>query len=115
MSASAPMRDHWWWRPGWKVGRSFYTWHFTFADQPQVAELLARYGTADGFRAHVTLGYSNSAGPAAPVAHALDKCGSHTAEVTISTVSLINLNRDHKAHEWSDVATVRLGSDSPST
>jgi 2'-5' RNA ligase len=22
--------DHWWWRPGWAVGRSFYTWHLTF-------------------------------------------------------------------------------------
>ena len=24
--------NHWWWRPGWSVGRSFYTWHLTFDD-----------------------------------------------------------------------------------
>lgn len=24
-------RDHWWWRPRWRMGRSFYTWHVTFA------------------------------------------------------------------------------------
>lgn len=26
------IRDHWYWRPGWRIGRSFYTWHLTFAD-----------------------------------------------------------------------------------
>jgi 2'-5' RNA ligase len=24
--------SHWWWRPGWAVGRAFYTWHLTFDD-----------------------------------------------------------------------------------
>ena len=24
--------NHWWWRPGWSVGRTFYTWHLTFDD-----------------------------------------------------------------------------------
>ncbi|MBI1757829.1 MAG: 2'-5' RNA ligase family protein [Actinobacteria bacterium] len=33
--------DHWWWRPGWRVGRSFYTWHVTFEDDPTVADLAA--------------------------------------------------------------------------
>jgi len=33
------MIDHWWWRPGWSVGRKFYTWHLTFADQPQAHRL----------------------------------------------------------------------------
>lgn len=37
------MRDHWWWRPGWRVGRSFYTWHVTFNDQPAVHRLAADY------------------------------------------------------------------------
>ena len=21
------LTDHWWWRPGWKVGTRFYAWH----------------------------------------------------------------------------------------
>ncbi|MGB6163316.1 MAG: hypothetical protein WCF33_10685 [Pseudonocardiaceae bacterium] len=37
------MRDHWWWRPGWRVGRSFYTWHMTFDDQPAAHQLAADY------------------------------------------------------------------------
>jgi hypothetical protein len=39
------MRDHWWWRPGWRVGRSFYTWHVTFDDQPAVHRLAADYAS----------------------------------------------------------------------
>lgn len=37
------MRNHWWWRPGWRVGRSFYTWHITFSDHPLVHELSRHY------------------------------------------------------------------------
>ncbi len=33
------VRDHWYWRPGWRAGRSFYTWHITFADRPEIAAL----------------------------------------------------------------------------
>jgi 2'-5' RNA ligase len=202
-----PMRDHWWWRPGWRVGRSFYTWHVTFAEQAEAARLVADYAPvlaelpvldpvplrwlhltmqgigftdevsrgdvdriisaaqkrcadlepfavtigpanvdpetiqmpvrpvealavvrqairdaigdvwgqdnvpeqAEGWRAHVSLGYSNSAGPAEPVAAALAAHGEHTAEVTVDAVSLIDLNRDRKAYEWSDIGFVLLG------
>lgn len=38
-----PMRNHWWWRPGWRVGRSFYTWHLTLAVDPGARELVASY------------------------------------------------------------------------
>lgn len=37
------MRDHWWWRPGWRAGRSFYTWHVTFDNQPAAHQLAADY------------------------------------------------------------------------
>jgi 2'-5' RNA ligase len=40
---SDQIRDHWYWRPGWSVGRRFYTWHLTFADQPGVADFAATY------------------------------------------------------------------------
>jgi 2'-5' RNA ligase len=26
------VRDHWWWRPGWRLGRRAYTFHITFED-----------------------------------------------------------------------------------
>ena len=37
------VRDHWYWRPGWRPDRSFYTWHITFADRPELAALQASY------------------------------------------------------------------------
>jgi 2'-5' RNA ligase len=40
------MRDHWFWRPGWRVGRSFYTWHLTFDHAPDVQRLAADYEQA---------------------------------------------------------------------
>lgn len=49
MSAIGPsdhMMNHWWWRPGWRVGRRMYTWHFTFDDQPQLHELVSAYHAA---------------------------------------------------------------------
>ncbi|MDQ3403192.1 MAG: 2'-5' RNA ligase family protein [Actinomycetota bacterium] len=207
MTELEPMRDHWWWRPGWKVGRSFYTWHVTFADQPAAQRLVANYAPAlaalpmldaipvqwlhltlqgigftdevprgdvdrivtaaqkrcaelepftvvigpahvdpesiqmparplkplaelrlairaaigdvwgpdnvpepeEGFRAHVSLGYSNAAGPTEPVANGLNVHSEHMVEVTVESVSLIDLNRDYEAYEWADVAAVRLG------
>lgn len=43
------MRNHWWWRPGWSVGKRFYTWHLTFEGQDDVHRLAAAYraGLAD--------------------------------------------------------------------
>jgi 2'-5' RNA ligase len=37
------MRSHWWWRPGWREGRSFHTWHFTFADNPAALAVAEHY------------------------------------------------------------------------
>lgn len=37
------MIDHWWWRPGWAVGRQFYTWHLTFDNAPEAARLVEKY------------------------------------------------------------------------
>jgi 2'-5' RNA ligase len=36
--------NHWWWRPGWHVGRSFYTWHITFDNEESkpLHDLVAR-------------------------------------------------------------------------
>jgi 2'-5' RNA ligase len=33
-------RDHWWWRPGWRTGRAFYTWHITFDRATDVHRLI---------------------------------------------------------------------------
>ncbi|WP_202610185.1 2'-5' RNA ligase family protein [Herbidospora solisilvae] len=37
------MADHWWWRPGWRVGRRGYAWHLTFRNSPDVHRLAAVY------------------------------------------------------------------------
>lgn len=36
------LREHWYWRPGWRVGRSFYTWHLTFGGQGALHDLVQR-------------------------------------------------------------------------
>lgn len=36
------MRDHWWWRPGWRVGRRMLTFHLTMEQAPAVREIGAR-------------------------------------------------------------------------
>jgi 2'-5' RNA ligase len=42
-AASERMRDHWWWRPGWRPGRRMYTWHFTFDNQAALHALVDAY------------------------------------------------------------------------
>ncbi|WP_432882393.1 2'-5' RNA ligase family protein [Kribbella sp. CA-245084] len=37
------VRDHWYWRPNWRPGRSFYTWHVVFPEDSVVTEVHAAY------------------------------------------------------------------------
>jgi 2'-5' RNA ligase len=37
------MRDHWWWRPGWRAGRRLYTWYVTFEDAADLHRLAGVY------------------------------------------------------------------------
>jgi 2'-5' RNA ligase len=202
-------RDHWWWRPGWRKGRSFYTWHITFSssnpirqivslyaplisrintldpvgidgihltlqgigftdevsgadierivastvprcaqlkpikasvDEPRIdeealhmnvhpLEQIARVKLAlrdgigdvqghenvpesmDGFRPHITLAYSNGVAPIERINATIKECSLPVADVLISSVSLIDLNRDRGRYEWAEVATVMLGRD----
>ncbi|MEW2385555.1 2'-5' RNA ligase family protein [Micromonospora sp. NPDC047707] len=34
------LTNHWYWRPGWRADRQFYTWHLTFEHQPQLHHLV---------------------------------------------------------------------------
>jgi 2'-5' RNA ligase len=209
-STSEMMRSHWWWRPGWRQGRSFYTWHLTFADDRQISEYASRHtlvidkfetldqvapsglhvtlqgvGFADevkrsqidsivkatrphisrlkpftievgptrvdeetvqaplhpiaavaelrdslrqgigdvwseqdipesatNFRPHLTLAYSNGECPMSDIATALNAGDPTLVQATVTTVSLINLNRDHQRYEWSVVSTLELGRNS---
>jgi 2'-5' RNA ligase len=40
------VRDHWWWRPGWRQGRHFYACHLTLDDQPELRKLVRGYQLA---------------------------------------------------------------------
>jgi len=37
------VRDHWYWRPNWRPGRSFYTWHVIFPDDAVLTDLHGAY------------------------------------------------------------------------
>lgn len=197
------IRDHRWWRPGWRRGRRFYAWHLTFEGQQDLHALVDRYqcalsglagldmvprewlhltmqgvgfvdevttadveriaraarrrlaalpvpglafgrtvvfpesvvlapepaqpvheirsavraaiaevwGTAgvpereEGFRAHVSVAYSNSARPAAPVVAALGAVDAAAAVVTVTAASLIVLHRDAGMYRRSSTRT----------
>ncbi|MGW1713172.1 2'-5' RNA ligase family protein [Streptomyces sp. NPDC002156] len=200
------MRNHWWWRPGWSVGRRFYTWHLTFEGQDDVHRLSAEYRSAlaplrsaftpipdkwlhltmqgigfvgeaeeksvqaiadeardrlatvpafdlrigpavldpeavllevapegpvravrdaireaigavldnvpekaDSFTPHVSVAYSNSEGPGAPIAQVLGGLDIMPARARISAAELIVINRDNKMYEWESFAKVPLG------
>jgi 2'-5' RNA ligase len=36
------LTEHWYWRPGWVVGRSFYTWHLTFDHATALHDLVRK-------------------------------------------------------------------------
>ena len=56
---------------------------------------------------HVSLAYSNAAGPAEPYIAALASC-TDTAETVIGSVQLIVLGRDQRVYEWSTLADLQL-------
>ena len=37
------VRDHWYWRPNWRPGRSFYTWHIIFPNDAVLSDLHTAY------------------------------------------------------------------------
>ncbi|QNP72600.1 2'-5' RNA ligase family protein [Streptomyces roseirectus] len=198
------MADHWWWRPGWRQGTRFLTWHLTFDGQPEVRCLAGQWREhlallpgldlvpdqwlhltmqgvgfadqvsdadtaaivtaagkrlatvssfeitidrpavtpeairweaepgqpvaavrdalraaigdvwsdvpeqADGFAPHISIAYSNSDGPAAPVLDTVATAPSAPARARITSAELILLNRDHRMYEWEPVASVPL-------
>lgn len=203
---TAQMRDHWWWRPGWRVGRRFYTWFLTFEGQHDVRRLAQVYqdrldvqsldpgafgvaapddagsrfrrrgqrrgsgagrerrrsslrlpgiahvdvgaarATSEGvvldvaptepvcalretlraaiadvwsvdrvpetgreFVPHVSLAYSNTAAPAAPVVEAVKSVSARPAGLTVTAAHMIVLSRDARVYHWEVFATVGLG------
>jgi 2'-5' RNA ligase len=201
------MRDHWWWRPGWRVGRRLYTWHLTFAGQDELYELVAAYQgslaglpgldlvprewlhltmqgigftdevsqadvdrmrtaatkrlrgippleltfgpvmlraeavtlapsppepvaavraaireamatvwgedgvpeSAEGFRPHVSIAYSNRDGEVAPIVGRIEQASRAPITITVSAASLIVINRDERVYQWETLASVPLG------
>jgi 2'-5' RNA ligase len=200
------VRDHWYWRPNWRPGRSFYTWHIVFPNDPVLLDLHAEYqrlvealpgitpvspqwlhltmqgiGFADKvpqadldpiveaarrrlehFRPfeirigpavvdaeslqlpvtpvdrmrrlraelraavtdvwgrdsvpelpeldpHISLGYWNEVAPAEPLRQRVNALGGGLAKTELTSVALINLNRDHNQYEWTTYARIPLG------
>lgn len=40
------LRNHWWWRPGWRVGTRYYAFHLAVGDSPGLSSLVAQYQNA---------------------------------------------------------------------
>jgi 2'-5' RNA ligase len=42
------VRDHWYWRPNWRPGRSFYAWHVIFGNDAVLTDVHAAYQSLVG-------------------------------------------------------------------
>jgi 2'-5' RNA ligase len=63
----------------------------------------------DGFRAHVSVAYSNADADAAPIRAALNRAEPPApATATYTQVSLIRMHRDHRMYEWDTIRAVPL-------
>ncbi|MDH6612892.1 2'-5' RNA ligase [Streptomyces sp. SAI-208] len=85
------MRNHWWWRPGWSVGRRFYTWHLTFEGQDDVHRLAAQYRTA-----------------LAPLGDTLTPIPDQWLHLTMQGIGFVGETKEQDVHSIVDAAQTRL-------
>jgi 2'-5' RNA ligase len=64
---------------------------------------------ADGWLPHMSLAYSNTTSPTAPVIDAINNAAVRPAAATVTAVQLIILGRDTHEYRWETRATVELG------
>jgi len=88
-----PMRNHWWWRPGWSVGRRFYTWHLTFEGQDDVHRLAAEYRSA-----------------LAPLGDALTLIPDRWLHLTMQGIGFVGETKEQDVRAIVDAAQTRLAS-----
>ncbi|MBK3567049.1 2'-5' RNA ligase family protein [Streptomyces sp. MBT62] len=87
------MRNHWWWRPGWSVGRRFYTWHLTFEGQDDVHRLAAEYRSA-----------------LAPLGDTLTPIPDQWLHLTMQGIGFVGETKEQDVHTIVDAAQTRLAS-----
>ncbi|MEU9190290.1 2'-5' RNA ligase family protein [Streptomyces sp. NPDC048484] len=85
------MRNHWWWRPGWSVGRRFYTWHLTFESQDDVHRLAAEYRSA-----------------LAPLGDILTPIPDRWLHLTMQGIGFVGETKEQDIHAIVDAAHARL-------
>ncbi|MFG2022326.1 2'-5' RNA ligase family protein [Streptomyces sp. NPDC048825] len=85
------MRNHWWWRPGWSVGRRFYTWHLTFEGQDDVHRLAAQYRSA-----------------LAPLGDTLTPIPDQWLHLTMQGIGFVGETKEQDVHAIVDAAQTRL-------
>jgi 2'-5' RNA ligase len=85
------MRNHWWWRPGWNVGRRFYTWHLTFDGQDDVHRLAAEYRSA-----------------LAPLGDALTPIPDRWLHLTMQGIGFVGETKEQDLNAIVDAARIRL-------
>ncbi|MBC2900228.1 2'-5' RNA ligase family protein [Streptomyces sp. PSKA01] len=85
------MRNHWWWRPGWSVGRRFYTWHLTFEGQGDVHRLAAEYRAA-----------------LAPLGDVLTPIPDEWLHLTMQGIGFVRDVKEHDVQAIVDAAAARL-------
>ncbi|MEH0415926.1 2'-5' RNA ligase family protein [Streptomyces sp. B21-083] len=85
------MRNHWWWRPNWSVGRRFYTWHLTFEGQDDVHRIAAEYRSA-----------------LAPLGETVTAIPDQWLHLTMQGIGFVGETKEQDVHSIVDAAHTRL-------
>lgn len=124
-------REHWWWRPGWRLGRQMHTMHLTLQNSPgaeatirHVQDSLAGVDavrpvpieglhltmTGVGFTDEVTTAQLDEvAEQVFARAEDLEVAPLEAVEVERPTLTLMRLGRDRRVYEWDVVRELPLG------
>ncbi|MFF2519733.1 2'-5' RNA ligase family protein [Streptomyces sp. NPDC058086] len=91
MTTQSEAMNHWWWRPGWSIGRRFYTWHLTFEGQDDVHRLAAEYRSA-----------------LAPLGDILTPIPNQWLHLTMQGIGFVGETKEQDVHAIVDAAHLRL-------
>lgn len=66
-------------------------------------------GPDHGYRPHVTLAYNTTDRPSSDVLDTIRDARPHPVTLTIHTIELLDMNRDHRMYQWDQKKPARLG------
>lgn len=66
-------------------------------------------GTDDSYRPHITLAYNTTDRPSTDILNTIRNVHPQPVTLTIRTIDLLDMNRDHRMYQWQRQAPAQLG------